>query len=184
MAVADGSWSDLNIWPHISSARGIVLLYFTSLKRILRLLAFHGIVLVTLQLLLSSPLINIWSPDCLLPVLGGCDGHWAGWGLGWLVAGLGWLGWAGCGLGSTLCHPNILSSSSVAQCSAVQCSAADIAHLTSCWRPRDPPPPSRCSLPRTALVHMVSRDKSVTSSSSVFLFPSSRMSSWWPGVQQ
>ena len=174
MAVADGSWSDLNIWPHISSARGIVLLYFTSLKRILRLLAFHGVVLVTLQLLLSSPLmlINIWSPDCLLPVLGGCDGRWAGWGLGWA------------GLGSPLCHPNILSSSSVAQCSAVQCSAADIAHLASCWRPRDPTRPSRCSLPRTALVHMVSRDKSVTSSSSVFLFPSSRMSSWWPGVQQ
>ena len=31
--------------------------------------------------LFNSPLIKIWSPDCLLPVLGGCDGRWAG--LGW-----------------------------------------------------------------------------------------------------
>ena len=58
-------------------------LYYLSLKRILRLQLFHGFVLVTFQLLLFSPLIkiSIWSPDCLLPVLGGCDGRWAG--LGW-----------------------------------------------------------------------------------------------------
>ena len=62
------------------------LLYFTTLKRILRLLLFHGFVLLTFQLLLSYPLIKIWSPDCLLPVLGGCDGRLAG--LGW--AGLDW----------------------------------------------------------------------------------------------
>ena len=74
----------------------------------------YGIVLVTLQLLLSSPLINIWSPDCLLPVLGGCDGRWAG-------------------LGSTSVsskHPFFIFRGSV-QCSAVQCGAVQQTSHTS-----------------------------------------------------
>ena len=94
--------------------------------------------------LFNSPLIKIWSPDCLLPVLGGCDGRWAG------------LGWAAplCVIQTLFLH---------LPCSAVQ--GADIARLNSYWRSRDPTPPSRSSLPRTALVNMVPRDKSVLQSS-------------------
>ena len=107
-------------------------LYYLSLKRILRLQLFHGFVLVTFQLLLSYPLIKIWSPDCLLPVLGGCDGRWAG--LGW--AGLGWAG---------LLH-SVSSKHPFFIFRAVQCSAAQFRHQTTQFILETPGPGSNASI--------------------------------------